>query len=77
MQILGIRNSPNEIRYAAVEWDAENAVLVKADCFNVVSFKTNKISGRETRVSAFTKNRISTNDKYALLQSFMLKVVEG
>lgn len=31
MQILGIRNSVNEIRYAIVEWDGANATLVNAD----------------------------------------------
>jgi len=50
---------------------------VGEDYFNVTAFKRNKASGRETKMGAFTKRKISEDDMEALLKSFMLKVVEG
>ncbi len=38
MQILGIRTSSITVRYAIVEWDGQNARLVKADTENKLDF---------------------------------------
>ncbi|GGE55855.1 serine/threonine-protein kinase [Actibacterium pelagium] len=45
--------------------------------FDLTTFKTNKKSGRETKVGAFTKKNISESEKNDLQAAFMLKVVEG
>ena len=43
----------------------------------VAAFKTNKVSGRETRVTQFTKRGLSNADANRLAVGFIKAVVEG
>jgi serine/threonine protein kinase len=44
---------------------------------SIAAFKTNKTSGRETRISRFTKKNLSNTEASKLITSFLKAVVEG
>ncbi|MGK2872250.1 MAG: serine/threonine-protein kinase [Alphaproteobacteria bacterium] len=44
---------------------------------SVTAFKTNKVSGRETRTSQFTRKNLKNNEAKRLVDAFLKAVVEG